>query len=203
MNFNEKFFDLFMLPLERAGLRRVRKQLIGQAAGKVLEIGAGTGSNLPFYRFDQIDHLTVSDYELTESVRQFSYPQPDKVSFLAIDAESIPLESESLDCVVFSLVFCTVTDPARGFREIYRILKPGGRIFFLEHVLPEDHRTLSSLFHKLNPAWHRIAHGCNLNRPTVSLIREAGFEIQHSERFFKDIFAAGVGRKPSEEQVDI
>ena len=198
MNFNEKFFDLFMLPLERAGLRTARRQLVGQAQGRVLEIGAGTGSNLPFYRFQQVDQLIISDYQLTETVKQYPFPEQDKISFLEIDVTSIPLEDNSLDCVVFSLVFCTVSDPDQGFREIYRVLKPGGRILFIEHVLPEDHRSLSSFFHFLNPAWRHIAHGCNLNRRTVSYIQEAGFEIQHSHRFFKSIFAAGVGRKPSE-----
>lgn len=200
MNFNEKFFDLFMLPLEQAGLRTVRRQLVSQARGKVLEIGAGTGSNLPLYQFDQIDQLIVSDFELTETVKQYPYPEPDKISFLEIDVTSIPLEDNSLDCVVFSLVFCTVSDPAKGFREIYRVLKPGGRIFFLEHVLPEDHRALSSVFHFLNPAWRHVAHGCNLNRRTVSLIQEAGFQVQQSHRFFKNIFAAGVAKKPTEQQ---
>lgn len=192
----ERFFDLFMLPLERSGLTAVRKQLIAQASGRVLEIGAGTGANLPFYRYDLIEELTISDIELSHAVQNFPFPSPERIHYLASDVEEIPIDSNSIDCVVFTLVFCSVSNPQKGLEEIYRVLKPGGKVLFVEHVLPEEHKSLKWIFNFINPGWRRIANGCNVNRETLDTIREAGFQIKQSQSFFRSAFISGVGVRP-------
>ena len=213
------FYDLFMAPLESSYLRDLRSWLVPHAAGEVLEIGAGTGANLPFYNGGAISRLVLTDREVdrpflarrlrgNQSLRSGlrgdglasdgdggpnfrGPPSPaprSGLSFADADVQDLPFPGGSFDSVVFTLVFCTVPDPGRGLAEIRRVLRPGGRLFFLEHVRPAGPAS-SRLFDRVTPAWKRMASGCRLNRRTVERIAEAGFAPR--EIRMRGVFAAG------------
>ena len=167
-------YDLFMQPLENLRLGRIRRVLLGRAAGEVLEIGAGSGVNLQYYQSESITSLTVSD----RSDRSLVYQRRSSLPFTTaiIDAQTLPFPDNSFDTLVATLVFCSVDCAPCGFDELARVLRPGGRYLFLEHVRPS--RTLAAwTFDLINPVWNRISGGCNLNRDTLRAIREAGFTV--------------------------
>ncbi len=189
-DFSDLAYDLFMLPLETFLLNRKRKNIFKDVTGDVLEIGAGTGTNLKYYDYDKLESLTITDQELSPALSNHKYPEHLKVKTLQADAQSLPFPSGSMDSIVFTLVFCSVTDPYVGLREIKRVLKPDGRIFFIEHVLPL-HNPMRGIFHKANHQWTKIAGGCNLSRETDKVIEGSGFKIEKLERFF-GAFITGV-----------
>lgn len=192
------FFDVGMAPLERRHLRRIRRELLAEAAGSVLEIGAGSGVNLAYYRMDQISHLTLSDIEERDQVyaRRFAAlrrrwgDRLPELSVVTLDATRLPFDDGAFDTVVATLLFCSVECPPCGFDEIRRVLKPGGRYLFLEHVRPE-HPRLQRTFDFVNPLWKRLAGGCNLNRETLSAIAEAGFTIRRRDQAGRGVFVYG------------
>jgi len=175
-------YDRITAGVEAAGLRARRERLLGSATGRVLEIGAGTGANLPFYR-DGVETLTVAEPEapmarrLARRIRE----QPRGVELVQAPAEELPFADAQFDTVVSTLVLCTVNDQARALRELRRVLKPGGRLLFIEHVRSEEPR-LASWQDRLNGLNRIVAHGCNCNRSTLDTIRAAGFTITSLER---------------------
>ncbi|KUK71833.1 MAG: Methyltransferase type 11 [Clostridiales bacterium 38_11] len=183
-------YDLFMLPLETLLLNKKRKDIFKKISGNVLEIGVGTGTNLKYYDYGKLKSLTITDQELSPAIKNYKYPEQLNVRVLQADVQSLPFESGSMDSIVFTLVFCSVTDPYAGLKEIKRVLKPDGRIFFIEHVLPL-HNPMREVFHKANHQWPKIAGGCNLSRETDKVIEESGFKIEKFERFF-GAFITGV-----------
>lgn len=202
MDLGSEVFDLCMKPLEAAALDRRRRELIPQAAGTVLELGAGTGVNLPYYDFSRVAQLHLSDPDLREkllrrAVRQLGHQHaPRRVHAHQAGAESIPFPDHTFDSVVFTLVFCTVANPLAGLREVRRVLKPAGKIYFIEHVISEN-PALGRGMHFLNRPWNHLSGGCNINRDTTSAIREAGFEIGDFRRLAKGLVISGVGYLPA------
>src|SRR5712691_9108818 len=128
-------YDTFMARSEKAGLRAHRQALLARVKGRVLEIGGGTGANLPFYS-GGIEELVITEPEEPMARRLErklgDYPLATRV--VRARAEELPFEDESFDFVVSTLVLCTVDDPARALREIHRLLKPNGQLLFVEHV---------------------------------------------------------------------
>jgi ubiquinone/menaquinone biosynthesis C-methylase UbiE len=173
-------YDRIMAGTEKATLRRHRKALIGQAHGRVLEIGGGTGANLSFY--DDVEALTITEPErpmlrrLERRLRERSLA----ATALQAPAEDLPFADDSFDVAVSTLVLCTVDDQPRAVRELRRVLKPGGRLLFIEHVRATDER-LARWQDRLNGLQTRIGHGCNCNRATVDTIGAAGFTITELE----------------------
>lgn len=166
--------------------------------GTVLEIGAGTGANLPHYDFSKIDQLHLSDRTLTNSVQT---PVPTLVPtngteffYHEVDVQELPFGDATFDHVVFTLVFCSVPDPERGLAEVRRVLKPGGRLVFIEHVRP-DAGLLRKAVDALNPAWCSFNGECNLNRDTLELIRCAGFTIEEVRHGGRGLLVDGVARR--------
>ncbi len=195
-------FDTVMKPLELSRLAERRAALLAEAGGRVLEVGAGTGANLRHYRYEAIEELVLSDLELRpvlarraeRTVKEVGSADT-TVRLIPASAERLPFADESFDCVVTTLVFCSVPDQETGLGELYRVLRPGGRVLFLEHVRPR-HAMLARVFEALNPAWRFISGGCSLTRDTLLAFRRAGFASDEPERFGKGVFVCGTAFKP-------
>jgi ubiquinone/menaquinone biosynthesis C-methylase UbiE len=177
-------YDTFTSGAEKAGLGERREKLLAQARGRVLEIGGGTGANLPYYG-PEVEELVITEPEepmarrLEKKLPGYSRP----VRVLHIPAEQLPFEDGSFDYVVATLVLCTVDDPDRAVEEARRVLKPGGRLLFLEHVRSGDAK-LARWQDRLNGLQKRFACGCNCNRATLDTIEKHGFsvaEIEHDD----------------------
>lgn len=193
-DFSSIVFDTVMKPLEVKGLSEKRKTLISKVYGDVLEIGPGTGANFKFYNYNFISSLTLLDISISKKVKQYDFPKNISLDFIDGSAEYLPFSPNTFDSVVFTLVFCSVTDPLKGLNEAYRVLKPDGKIYFMEHVL-SDHHILHNAMNKMNPAWRKITNGCNINRDTLNLIEQANFNITEYESFWKNTFINGIGIK--------
>ncbi len=189
---SDRIYNLFMAPLEQNRLKSKRLQLLEDVAGDVLEIGFGTGANLKFYDHDQVDTLTLIDHKLPSTLDLVKNLNPEQISIDEGSVMELPYDDETFDSIVFTLVFCTVEKPEKGIEEIKRVLKPGGRIYFIEHVQPIK-QPYKRWFNRLTPAWKCISHGCHLNRSTVTLIQRAGFKLVEYHRFYRTAFVSGVG----------
>jgi ubiquinone/menaquinone biosynthesis C-methylase UbiE len=175
-------YDTFMAGTEKALLRSRRQALLAGVGGRVLEIGGGTGANLPFYGSD-VEELVITEPEepmarrLERKLGDYSLP----TRVVRAPAEQLPFGDESFDFVVSTLVLCTVDDPVCALAEIHRLLKPHGQLLFLEHVRSDELR-LARWQDRLNGFQRRLWHGCNCNRNTLESIKAAGFSIPQLDR---------------------
>jgi ubiquinone/menaquinone biosynthesis C-methylase UbiE len=174
-------YDRAMAGPEQAGLRAHREALLAGVSGRVLEIGGGTGANLPFYG-PAIESLTMTEPEvpMVRRLERRVREQSPLTKVLRAPAEDLPFESDTFDVAVSALVLCTVSDLPRALRELRRVLRPGGQLLFIEHVRSGD-SGLARWQDRLNGLNQIMAHGCNCNRPTLDCIREAGFVVQRLE----------------------
>jgi ubiquinone/menaquinone biosynthesis C-methylase UbiE len=175
-------YDRVMKGVEKETMGPHRGALLAEARGRVVEIGGGTGANLPYYG-SGVEELVITEPEEPMARRLegklSEYPDlPARV--LRAPAESLPLEDGSFDFAVSTLVLCTVEDPGRALAEIRRVLKPGGQLIFLEHVRSDDPK-LAKWQDRLHGLQYRIGHGCHCNRPTLANVKEAGFEVAQLE----------------------
>jgi ubiquinone/menaquinone biosynthesis C-methylase UbiE len=159
-----------------------REQLLAGANGRVLELGAGTGLNLPYYP-DGLDELVLTEPAAPMVSRLERRADRDGRSCRVVEAsaESLPFEDDSFDTVVSTLVLCTVDDPRRVIDEVSRVLRPGGTLLFLEHVRSESPR-LARWQDRLERPWHAFAAGCHANRSTVDLLKESPLQVDAVER---------------------
>jgi ubiquinone/menaquinone biosynthesis C-methylase UbiE len=129
-----KFFDALEKPMGTSGFAKWRKKIVPQAIGKTLEVGVGTGKNIPFYS-ENID-LTAIDFskKMLEEAKVKYQHSPLKINFLEMDVQNMDFEDNTFDTVITSCVFCSVPNPVKGLKEIKRVLKPNGRLIMLEHV---------------------------------------------------------------------
>jgi ubiquinone/menaquinone biosynthesis C-methylase UbiE len=167
--------------MERGGLADMRGRLLSNAQGDTLEIGAGTGLNLDRYPRDGVA-LTLTEPEEAMAKRlqhRVDATWPD-TQVLPAPADALPFASGAFDTVVSTLVLCTVPNQPRALAEIRRVLRPGGRLLFLEHVRSEDPR-LARWQDRLQRPWYRFAYGCHCNVPTLDAIKAAQFEIESIE----------------------
>jgi ubiquinone/menaquinone biosynthesis C-methylase UbiE len=162
---------------ELAGMRRRRQALVADAYGRVVEIGAGTGLNVKHYG-DGVDELVLTEPEPGMRRKLAGKVARRAVAARIVDspAESLPFADASVDTVVSTLVLCTVDNPDRALREIARVLRPGGRLLFIEHVRARS-RFLAACQDKLLRPWRGFAGGCVCNRPTLELMRANGFTV--------------------------
>jgi len=166
---------------ERLGMAARRRNLLAEAHGAVLEIGAGTGLNLRHYPAGLEGLILVEPGEAMADRIDLSQAPPDvPVTLLRAPAEYLPFDDDSFDTVVSTLVLCTVSDPARAVAEIARVLKPGGRLLFLEHVAA-DQGWRRALQRRSARAWAAFADGCRCDRPTLATI-EARLQVESVER---------------------
>ena len=175
-------YDRLMRGSEQAGLAERRRKLLAGASGRVLEIGAGTGLNLLHYG-DGIEALTLAEPEepMARRLERRLREQTREAEIVRASAEALPFEDDAFDTAVSTLVLCTVDDQDRALRELRRVLRPGGKLLFLEHVRAED-AGLAKWQDRLNRFNAFIGQGCNCNRDTVSAIKAAGFAITSLER---------------------
>jgi ubiquinone/menaquinone biosynthesis C-methylase UbiE len=170
-------YDRGMKGTEEAGLGEMRHDLLSQASGRVLEIGAGTGLNLSHYPDSVGDRVfTEPDPHMAKQLRAKLGREAGMGTVIEAPAEALPFEDASFDTVVSTLVLCTAPDPAGAAREVRRVLKPGGRFLFLEHVRSEDPK-LARWQDRLEKPWRFLGDGCHCNRDTVATLRAAGFEL--------------------------
>jgi ubiquinone/menaquinone biosynthesis C-methylase UbiE len=175
-------YDPLLWVGERAGMAQRRRELLAEADGRVLELGAGTGLNLPYYP-DEIEGLTLTEPAapmIPKLERRLSRANREG-RVLVATAEELPFEDDSFDTVVSTLVLCTVDDPQRAIEETARVLKPGGKLLFLEHVRADTQR-LARWQDRLHRPWHAFAAGCHANRPTVELLCESPLQVEVVER---------------------
>ena len=175
-------YDRMTASVEAAGLRTRRERLLGSASGRVLEIGAGTGANLPFYG-KGVEAITVAEPEapMARKLARRLREQRRGIALVQAPAERLPFSDAQFDTVVSTLVLCTVRDLAQALSEVGRVLKPAGRLLFIEHVRSEEPR-LAAWQDRLNGLNRIVAHGCNCNRSTLDAIRAAGFTITSLEQ---------------------
>lgn len=162
-------YDRFTAANERAGMADLRRAVLAQAAGRTLEIGAGTGLNLDHYP-PAIEELVLSEPEPAMAKRLMSRAsQGRRCTVVEADAESLPFADDSFDTVAGTLVLCTIPDHGRALAEIARVLKPEGSYLFIEHVRSDDPR-LAKWQDRLHWPWLKFTYGCHCNRDTLSTI---------------------------------
>jgi len=191
-------YDAFLWVMEATGLRRWRETVAAGARGRVLDVGCGTGRNLPLLP----PGTKVIGLDPTrESLLRARRRAPGAL-LVRGSAEKLPFRDGAFDTVVSGLVFCSVPDPLRGLAEVRRVLAPGGQLRMLEHV-----RSTGRLGGKwqdfIQPLWTRLMGGCHPNRETEANVRKAGFEIdpadhraQGTMRRFSAKASAGASRGP-------
>ena len=165
------------LAMRNKQLGPFRERVIGEAEGRVLEIGVGSGRNLPFYRAPVSEVLALEPApRLIGMARRASDVRSMPVSFVEASAEAIPLEQQSVDTIVTTWTLCSIPQAAMALQEMRRVLRRGGKLLFVEHGLAAD-EAVRWWQDRLTPAWRCLAGGCHLNRPIRSLIEDAGFRI--------------------------
>ena len=164
---------------------RQRQKVVPLVEGKVLEVGVGSGLNLPFYDKSKIDELWGLDpsEELSDMARKVADRENIVVNFISSGAEEIPLPDSYFDSVLITYTMCTIPEVARANKEIKRVLKRGGKLIFCEHGEAPD-ENIRKWQKRINPFWGKLAGGCNINRKIPSLIQNAGFEIVELEEMY-------------------
>ena len=165
--------------------RKQRDKIVPLAEGEVLEIGLGSGLNLPHY--DQQKIRKIWGLEPSEGMRKLAAKNLEglnmDVEFIDLPGEEIPLESNSVDTVLVTYTLCTIPDAISALEGMRRVLKPGGRLLFCEHGAAPD-ESVRRWQNRFNAGWGKIAGGCNMNRDIPSLITTAGFDIVDDERMY-------------------
>ncbi|MEP6390841.1 MAG: methyltransferase domain-containing protein [Halioglobus sp.] len=185
------FYDRYIVPrfincaCGAAPIMKQREKLVPKAHGTVLEIGIGTGLNLPYYdpgKVEKLIGLDPSEESWTLAANR-AEGLPFEVEFIGLPGEQIPLDDNSVDTVLVTFSLCTIPDPVTALRGMARVLKPGGRLLFCEHGKAPDASVLKWQ-NRVNPVWRAIAGGCNLNRDIPALLEEADFAISNLESMY-------------------
>lgn len=176
------FYDAFMERAEREALGGWRAALLADVEGEVLDLGAGTGANVPFWS-PRVAHVVAAEPDpgmarrLRERVRGDA-----RIEVVSTAAETMPFADASFDAVVSTLVLCTVDDLERSIAEIRRVLRPEGKLVFVEHVASENRPLRRFAQRALEPLWTPIAGGCHLTRRTHVALEQAGFRFESLTR---------------------
>ena len=178
-------YNRYVLPrlinfaMSRDDVAKLRASHVPKAHGVVMEVGIGSGLNVPFYT-SAVERLYGVDpsAELLAMARQQTVKAPFPAELLVRGAEHVPLADGSVDTVVMTWSLCSIADPLAALAEIRRVLKPEGSFIFVEHGLAPD-AGVQKWQNRLTPAWRRFAGGCHLNRPIAEMIRTAGFAIDN------------------------
>lgn len=162
-----------------------RTKIIPLAAGNVLEIGIGSGLNLPFYDHKKMRSLTAIDPSVEIwNLNQYNVNKLNfDFKFVQAFAEQIPLKSNSFDSIVITYSLCSIQDIVKAMNEMKRVLKPNGKLLFCEHGIAPD-KSVKNLQNTINPVWKRVGGGCNLNRDIPKLISDNGFKIIELQKMY-------------------
>ena len=175
-------YDRMLAASEEAGLRDRRRELLSAASGRTLELGAGTGANVGLYPAAVTELILTEPFEpMAKQLRERVAETGREATVLVAPAERLPIDDASIDTVVVTLVLCTVEDPAATLAEVDRVLKPGGRLLFMEHVRSEDPR-LARKQDRFERPWRFVGHGCFPNRDTVATIEASPLKLTELER---------------------
>ena len=186
-----QFYDKYLLPklvhltCGQKPTMRQREKVVPLAEGRVLEIGIGSGLNIPFYDANKVEHL----WGLDPSAEMWSIAQKNAAEhhldaeFIHSGAESIPLESNSADTVMMTFTMCTIPEVELALEEIRRVMKPGGKLIFCEHGEAPD-KNIQRWQSRLNPVWKMFAGGCNLNRHIPGLLEQSGFKSSDMQTMY-------------------
>ncbi len=185
------FYDKYLLPrlvhltCGQKPTMRQREKVVPLAEGRVLEIGIGSGLNIPYYDAGKVEHL----WGLDPSAEMWSIAQKNAeqhhldAEFIQSSAESIPLDNNCADTVVMTYTLCTIPYAPAALIEIRRILKPGGKLIFCEHGQAPD-KSIERWQNRINPLWKKLAGGCNLNRPIARLLEGSGFKSHDMQTMY-------------------
>ncbi|MDW7671563.1 MAG: methyltransferase domain-containing protein [Bacillota bacterium] len=178
-------YDFLDAPMELMAFKKYRGEVMNNVHGKALEIGVGTGKNIEFYPADA-DIIAIDFSEkMLEKAKQRVVKLNKHVELLQMDVQNLAFEDNVFDTAFTTCVFCSVPDPVEGLKEIKRVLKPGGQLILLEHVLSK-HRLVKPFMHLFNPVTVRL-WGANINRKTSENIKKAGFKIISEKNLTLDI----------------
>jgi ubiquinone/menaquinone biosynthesis C-methylase UbiE len=174
-------YDRGLKATEDAGLREMRRGLLAEASGRTIDVGAGTGVNVGLYP-PAVTELVLAepDPHMLKKLRGKLAGAKSDVSAVQAPGQSLPFEADSFDTAVFTLVLCTVPDPAAALAEVARVLKPGGRLLFIEHVRSR-HANLARWQDRLERPWRFLGDGCHCNRDTAATIEASPFVIERLE----------------------
>ena len=183
------FYEKYILPrfincaCSTKPMMKQREKVVPRASGTVLEIGIGTGLNLPYYDPSTVEKVIGLDpseksWELAaERAAHLDF----EVEFIGLPGEAIPLDDASVDTVLVTYALCTIPDPVAALQGMSRVLRPGGELIFCEHGIAPD-TSVQRWQARINPAWRAIAGGCNLNRDIPALLQQAGFAMNSLEQ---------------------
>lgn len=184
---NAALYDTAMWPVEKLLTQELRQRIASTARGRVLEIGIGTGSNLPYYpvAIEELAGIDPNEDSLARARRR-AVRLGRRVTLHVAHAEELPFADHVFDTVIATFVFCTVSEPERALLEIKRVLKPQGQFKLIEHV--RAHNPWGAKIQDfLTPLWSRIADGCHLNRETLKIVRANGFEVQKVQEHLRGL----------------
>ena len=161
-----------------------RKKIVPYAAGTILEIGIGSGLNIPFYDKSKVEKIYGLDPspELCEMAKQAADKNEINIDFLLNGAEEIKLKSNSIDTVLLTYTLCTIPNPLEALKEIKRVMKSDARILFCEHGIAPDKKVLKWQ-NRINPIWGKLFGGCNINRDIPNIFLESGFKISIEQMY--------------------
>lgn len=184
-----KIYDSTCIPSEKAGLTEWRAEILSSLNGNVLEVGAGTGFNLPHYT-QKVSRLVLSDpdkHMIRRLKKKRSQQIDERMEIMTASLNNkLPMDDNTFDSVVSTLVLCSVKDVKFALSEIKRVLRPGGRFAFLEHIAADKkfNRKLHKLQGRVEPLWKLVMDNCHLRRETDNFITQAGFNIEWIKRDF-------------------
>ncbi|WP_439136368.1 class I SAM-dependent methyltransferase [Pseudomaricurvus sp.] len=162
-----------------------REKVVPQAEGRILEIGMGSGLNIPYYRPERVEK--VWGLEPSAGMREKARPRveaaPFDLEWLDLPGEEIPLDDNSADTVVLTYTLCTIPDWLTAVKQMRRVLKPGGKLLFSEHGKAPD-EAVRKWQNRINPYWNKIAGGCHLNRDIPMMLQEGGFQIKDMDTLY-------------------
>lgn len=190
-----KMYDLMESPIEKLAFNKYRKKAVNLAQGKTLEVGIGTGKNLEYYdKTIELHGIDFSDGMLEKSIQKVNELSLQHVSLYQMDAQNLSFEDNTFDTVISTFVFCTIPDAEKGLQEVYRVLKPGGKAIFLEHM-KSKHRIINLFLYMMN-VFSKWFLGTSMVRKTQERINKSGLVINQVEYHLIDVVRLIISYKP-------